>query len=424
MYPIETVNTRTRAARSLPRLAAVALMLPLALASTARAQTVVHVPAAREEASPARLPEADSVAIWLAQAKTGFASNPGDSAGGENYRPYEKIGLIGRRMLRALGHQDLVQARVIQPALDSLGLSVEVATDPASPTFALLMVRNPNRYTAEAVGFLYWYRGDDLRIQGAVFKGGYHPRMRVWRTGKPQYPFEWGVLDETRAGILRFTMLRLSPGGTVWGIQQDEESYPLLGEPGEAAWLDLNQDGSPEMVSWTRGATDSLFTECPDCPKLLTERTFIEGGEGFEMQDERLLPTPYATLVYFVRLLIDGKLTQAEKLVRDPARVREAVAQGWNLRRVRKPWYVEYGENGQSWPRRLEVRFDGPRGVKRYGVVFAKRDGRWIIDNWFEPRAITRHYPSVTMPPASPAPPPGTKPPARKAPAAKPQTAK
>ena len=32
---------------------------------------------------------------------------------------------------------------------------------------------------------------------------------------------------------------------------------------------------------------------------------------------QALLPTPYATLVYFVRLLIDGKLAQAEKLVRD-----------------------------------------------------------------------------------------------------------
>ena len=40
----------------------------------------------------------------------------------------------------------------------------EVATDPASPTFALLMVRNPARFTADAVGFLYWYKGDDLRI--------------------------------------------------------------------------------------------------------------------------------------------------------------------------------------------------------------------------------------------------------------------
>jgi hypothetical protein len=423
------MNTRTVAVRAVPCLAALVLLLPFVLASSAFAQTEVKVPVTREESPAPAAPEPDSVVIWTAQAKAGFASNPGDSAGGENYRPYERVGLIGRRLLRALGRRDLLQAHFLKPALDSLGFAVEVATDPASPTFALLMVRNPSRYTADAVGFLYWYKGDDLRIQGALFKGGYDPRIRVWRTGKPEYPYEWGIIDQTRAGTQRFIMLRLSPGGTVWGIQQDEERGPLLGEPGEAAWLDLNQDGLPELVSWTRSATDSLFTECPDCPKLLTERTFIEGSEGFEMQDERLLPTPYATLVYFVRLLIDGNLDQAGKLVRDPAKVREAVAQGWNQRRVRKPWTVEYGESGQRWPRRLALRFEGPQGVKRYGVVFAKREGRWIIDNWFEPRSTAGRFPSVTTPPAAPAKPPAAKPPVRKRavagpPAVKPKTTK
>jgi hypothetical protein len=296
-----------------------------------------------------------------------------------------------------------------------------VATDPASPNFGLLVVRNPARSTADAVGFLYWYKGDDLRLQGVALKGGYHPRIRVWRTGKTEYPYECGILDETRADLLGFTLLRLSPSGAVWGVQQDEESYPLLGEAGEAAWLDLNQDGMPEFVSWTHGESDSLFTECADCPKLLTERTFAEGREGFEPQDDRLLPTPYATLVYFVRLLIDGKLTQAERLVRDPAKVREAIAQGWNQRLVRKPWYVEYGESGEAWPRRLALRFQGPHGVKQYGVVFAKREGHWIIDNWFEPHPpAAPHYPSVTMPPAAPAPKPAARPPATKRPATKP----
>jgi hypothetical protein len=408
--------------RFVPRLAALALLLSFILAPTPRAQQVVQVPPLREGSAVASHPDADSVSTWAAQAKAAFQSNLGDSAGGENYPPYERIGFIGRRLLRSLGRKDLLQAHAVQPALDSLGLVTEVATDPASPTFALLMVRNPARVTADAVGFLYWYRGDDLRIQGVVFKGGHHPRMRVWQTGQAQYPFEWGILDETRDGLQRFTMLRLSPRGTVWGIQQDEESFPLMGEPGEAVWVDLNRDGPPEFVSWTSAPTDSLFTECASCPKLLTERTFIEGGEGFEMQDQRLLPTPYATLVYFVRLLIDGKLAQAEKLVRDPAKVREAVAQGWNKRVVRKPWTVEYGEIDQAWPRRLALRFEGPNGVKRYGMVFAMREGHWIIDNWFVPRAIERHYPSVTIPPVPPARPPvGTKPPVR-SPAPSPKT--
>jgi hypothetical protein len=406
MYPAEPMNTRPESARLVPRFAPLALLLSLVLVPVLQAQTVIHVPVTREAPPVASPPDVDSISAWAAQAKAGFRSNPGDSAGGVNYRPYEKVGLIGRRLLRSLGHRDLLLARAIRPALDSLGFVTEVATDPAFPTFALLMVRNPDSYTADAVGFLYWYRGDDLRIQGVVFRGGYHPRMRVWRTSRPEYPYEWGVLDETRAGLLRFTMLRLGPSGVVWGIQQDEERFPLMGEPGEAAWVDLNRDGPPEFVSWTSGPTDSLFTECLDCPKLLTERTYVEGSEAFELQDQRLFPSPYATLVYFVRLLIDGKFAQAEKLVRDPAKVREAVALGWNKRVVRKTWFLEYGETGQAWPRRLALRFEGPNGVKHYGVVFAMREGRWIIDNWFEPRTIERHYPSVTMPPATPAKPP------------------
>ena len=405
------MNTRPGSTRFAPRLAALALLLSFVLAPALRAQQVVQVPPIRGASSVAVLPDADSVSTWAAQAKVAFQSNLGDSAMGENYPPYEKVGFIGRRLLRSLGRKDLLQAQAIKPALDSLGLVTEVATDPASPTFALLMVRNPARFTADAVGFLYWYKGDDLRIQGVVFKGGHRPRMRVWYTGQPAYPVEWGILDETRDGLQRFTMLRLSPRGTVWGIQQDEESFPLMGESGEAVWVDLNRDGPPEFVSWTSDPTDSLFSECASCPKLLTERTFIEGGEAFEMQDHRLLPTPYATLVYFVRLLIDGKLAQAEKLVRDPAKVREAVAQGWNKRVVRKPWMVEYGEEGQAWPRRLALRFEGPNGVKHYGMIFAMREGRWIIDRWFEPRAIERHYPSATIPPVTPAKSPvGTRP--------------
>jgi hypothetical protein len=415
------MNSRPGSNRSVPRPAALALLLSFLLVPAGRAQTVVQVPPIGETPPVVSPFEGDSVSVWAAQAKAGFQSNLGDSASGENYGPYKKVGLIGRRLLRALGKKGLPQAQVVKPALDSLGFVTEVATDPASPAFVLLMVRNPVRFTADAVGFLYWYREGDLRLQGVVFQGGYHPRMRVWRTSSPGFPYECGILGETHARLLRFTLLRLDPGGMSWGIQQDERSLRVLGEPGEAGWLDLNQDGRPEFVSWTNSATDSLFTECPNCPKLITERTFVEDAEGFDLQDERLMPTPYAAVVYFVRLLIDGKLAQAEKLVRDPAMVREAVALGWNKRVVRKPWYAERRPDGEPWPSRLALRFEGPQGVKRYVVVFAKREGHWIIDGWSEPRTEPQRYPSVTMPPdtsATPATPAvRTRPPAAKPPA-------
>jgi hypothetical protein len=347
--------------------------------------------------------------VWVSDAKAGFQSNQGDSATGENYRAYEDVGLIARRLIRNAGRGTALSAVAIKAHLDSLGLANDVAVDLTLPGFALLVVRNPRRYTAEGVGFLYWNRGGDLRMQAVILRGPYHPRTRVWVTGKPEYPYEWAILSETHDARLQLLLLRLSPGGTQWGIEQDEEGSALMGDPGEAQFADVNHDGNPEIVSWTRSATDSLFRECSDCPRLLTERVYVESQVGFELEDERLLPTPYATLVYFVRLLIDGKLAQAERLVRDPAKVKAAVAQGWNRRVVKHPWTIEYGEEGQTWPRRLEARFEGPLGVKRYGFVFAKREGHWIIDDWFEPRAVTGRVPPVATPRAPVAKPPAAK---------------
>ena len=397
-----------RSHRAVPSFLSLVLFGLLLAAPVARAQGPVRV------WTP---PGADSLASWSAQARAAFKANQGDSAGGDNYRAYEYVGLIGRRLLASLAQTSLLQAHALKPILDSLGLVTEVATDPQSPGFALLMVRNPYRFTADAVGFLYWFKGGELRIQGAVFKGGYRPVMRVWWAGKQDYPYQWGIVDQTRDQVLDFTLLRLTPSGNEWGIHQDPDNFPLLGEVGEAAWVDLNRDGTPELVTWTRTPTDSLFTECSDCPRLLTETTFAESHELFELEDQRIIPTPYWTMVMFVRLLTDGQLAQAQKLVRDPARVREAVAAGWNKRVVRHPWTVEYGESGEPWPRRLELRFEGPQGVKRYIVVFGRSGDHWLIENWFEPRPAGSPFPSVTMPPARGAKAPAAKRPVKPAPA-------
>jgi len=210
-------------------------------------------------------PTADSVFVWATEAKAAFHANRGDSVGGSNVLAHERVGRIGRRMLRSLGRGNMAQAQAMKSALDSLGLDTEVALDPSQSSFALLMVRNPYRREADAVGYLYWYRQDDLRMQGKIFHGGFAPSMRVWWTGKPEYPYEWAVVDEDgrsetdEPGPLYFSLFRLRPDGTYWILQQDEETLPVLGEPGEAQWGDLNRDGRPELVSWTQSRTDSLF---------------------------------------------------------------------------------------------------------------------------------------------------------------------
>ena len=374
----------------LPRGVAI-LSATLALSVTA---VVPPRPASAQNVRPWVPPRADSVLVWATEAKAAFQTNRGDSVGGANLFAYERVGRIGRRMLRTLGRGNFAQAQAMKTALDSLGLDTDVAVDPAQGSFALLMVRNPDRRAADAVGYLYWYRQEDLRMQGKVFHGGFRPSMRVWWTGMPDYPYEWAVVDEDgrtandEPGALYFSLFRLTPTGSHWTLQQDEETLPVLGEPGEAQWADLNRDGRPELVSWTRSRTDSLFVECRDCPRLLTERVFVRGRDAFELHDERLLPSPYATFVRFVRLLLDRNTEAAKRLLEVPSRVTDAVALGFGTRRGPGTWTVEYAESGEPWPRWLAMRFRGPKGVRRYIVHFTMKGGHWVIRDWIEPKPV------------------------------------
>ena len=165
MHALPTVPARPRPA---PTLLLLSVLLLVLAAVPAGAQRVVWVGGE---------PEADTLALWTAQALEGFRANRGDSAGGANYGAYERVGLIGRRLLRSQGRRDLLLAPAIRTTLDSLGFATEVAVDPAAPAFALLMVRDPVHPAAEAVGFLYWFREADLRLQGVLFRGGHRPRL-------------------------------------------------------------------------------------------------------------------------------------------------------------------------------------------------------------------------------------------------------
>lgn len=344
---------------------------------------------ARAQAPRAWVPPVDSMRVWSEAAVAGFRAVTSDSVGGRNSAPYEIVGRFARRMLRAMGPRDLLQAHAIVPVLDSLGLDVDVAVDPAQPTFALVMVRNPFRFTAHAIGFLYWTKVEDFRMQGAEFQGGMDPQMRVWWTGKSDRPYEWAVLEHQRgAAPVHFTLFRLTAGGTYWNLTQDVERNPILGVPGAAVFTDINSDGVPEVLHWPVPATDSLFVPCGDCPKLTYQNLYVERqDQGFVLEDSHLLATGYATFVAFIRRLLDKDRVGASRLLRNPADVTLAIAEGWGVRRGPGTWRIEYVEEGEPWPRWMEARFAGPQGAKRYLIRFGKREDKWVIDNWVVPKA-------------------------------------
>ncbi|MGH7732038.1 MAG: hypothetical protein ACRENJ_12405 [Candidatus Eiseniibacteriota bacterium] len=375
---------RPRTAR--PRLAAVATLLALT-ATLALHGAGAHAQAIR----PWVPPSADSLQQWASEAKVRFQANQGDSVGGPNFRAYELVGLMGRRLVRSLGKSGLAQAHAVGVVIDSLGLDVDVCGDPRFPDFVLLMVRNPWRLTAAAVGFLYWYRGDDLRMQGAVYFGGLRPTMRVWWTGYSDQPYSLGVVDHerSRAGRIRLTLFRMNAAGSAFTLLQAPDQGPYLTGPGEAAWVDLNADDRPELVAWVRVQNDTLFESCPSCPYIIQEHTYTEARRGMWLNDVRLVPTPYATFTLFVRHLADGHRNAAARLLRDPSRVDEAVAAGWGLRARAKAWKLEYAEE-ERWPRWLAFLHHGPRGDQRYIVHFELKEGRWIIRDWLKPRPAGR----------------------------------
>lgn len=362
--------------------AAVALVAMLAL--PAQAQVV-------KSWAPAGM---DSVLLLASSAKLRFQRATGDSVGGYNYEAYELVGQAGRRLLSQLGRAHALQAPAIEATLDSLGLDTDVVIDIQQPGTVLLMVRNPYKPSADAIGYLLWFRGPDLRMQGASFPPNFRARLHTWWTGRPTFPYSAGVIYETRAKTPRFGFkyFRMSPDGFFWNLIQYEGKGPELGAPGEALFADINHDGRPELIAYTVLEPDSFLSIPTTGPAILNEWVYTERPEGFVLHDARIVPGPMNTLRLFARLLMDKRYDGARQLLADPSKLDQALSNGWGSTRARGSWVVEYVEPDQAWPEWLAVRLKGDRGTKRWIFHFTIRDGRWIIRQWLpvEPKtAVT-----------------------------------
>jgi hypothetical protein len=359
------------------RVASLALVALLAFPAAA---------AAAPEIKPWMPAGMDSISAWAAQARTLFRANKGDSIGGSNYAAYQQVGRIGRQLLRSLGRGNLSQAHAAEAVIDSLGLDTEIAMDVQLPHFAVLMVRNPFNSQADVAGFLYWFVGSDLRYQGVRFTSGRGLAMRVWRSNNPDKPYSWGILENARNGSLpvQVSLMRMSANGLFWTADQYPGLGPNLGGRGDAAFVDMNNDGAPELVTWTRGTQDSVFTVCEECPTLITERTWAERARGFELVESRLVPTAFANFVAFTRYLREGNRAAAARLLANPDKVADAIANGWDRVGGRGAWRVTGVEREETWPHWIVVRHGRGDAAKSWVVNFVVRDGRWIIQDWVQ----------------------------------------
>ena len=364
---------------------------------------VLALPASAQTVRPWVPPAADSLIHWSSEAKVRFQQNSGDSVGGPNYRAYELVGNMGRRLLRSLGRRGVAQAHAVEGVLDSLGLDTDIEVEMSLPNFVLLMVRNPTRFTARAVGFMYWYQGDDLRMQGALFEGGVDPSMRVWWTARPDAPYSWAIVDRERGphAVNYLTLFRLAPGGQFWIPQQFGAGSPNLGNGSRISWPDVNGDTRPELSVYTEADTESLFALCEECPRIVNEAIFVERPDGFRLHDTRVVPTPTSTFDLFIRYLIAGNRAAAGRLVKAPELVTRAVSAGWNAPAQPGVWRFDASEPNVAWPTWLVVSKANAAGTRRrYLVTFELKQGRWIITDWSrrEPGAAATPAPSTPAP--------------------------
>lgn len=368
-----TISSRPRRAFG-PRLAAALSLFVLALAAG---------PASAQVTKP-WTPPGDSLLTEVTTARMRFKRQLGDSIGGDNYLPYDAVGRMARKLLRSLGREHTLQAPAIEATLDSLGLDTEVTVDPTQPGIVLVLVRNPFQVASDAVGFVFWYLRDDLRMQGVSFPPARDLRARAWFTGRTEAPYELCVVYEGKGERWRpgLKLLRMNTDGRYWNLVQYEGQGPEFGARSTLAFVDANSDGRPELLCYHPVDDDSSFVLRSGVPRIVNEFLYTERPEGFVLHDARTVPGPVETLRLFATLLAARQPDKAERLLLKPERVKDALANGWAELKGRDAWTVEYGEPNQPWPEWLAVRTQGPGGVKRWIFHFFIQDNRWVIRDW------------------------------------------
>src|SRR5689334_11376154 len=114
-------------------------------------------------------PGQDSIQVMASEARMLFRKSDVDTISERSIVPFERVGQIARRLIRRLGRQNMLGVASIEGTLDSLGFDTDVVHDVDLPNIVLVLVRNPDRLSMQAVGYLMWFRGPDLRMQGLAF---------------------------------------------------------------------------------------------------------------------------------------------------------------------------------------------------------------------------------------------------------------
>jgi hypothetical protein len=360
-------------------------------AGAARAQGAAPTPWA-----PAGL---DSMRLWGLEAHALLDAAQSDSIGPNESRAFGLLDRMTRRYFQALGPYGMRGARGILAIADSLKLDVEMAQDANLPQFVVVTYFNTKFAGYGSWTSLFWWRGDDLMKQSILLEGGRNIQMAVWWAGNDLGPYEMGLVDYRRSGDPRegsFTMLRISRQADFWGAVQTVNKTIDLGGPGPARFVDLDNDGVPELAHWAASKPDPRFVANTNLPPILSERTWRRTELGFQLLDRRTVPTPFSTFVLFLKALESGQVGLARSLVATPAVYTRAMTLKLGTFRAPASWRAAEPAPGERWAASMRFAYgEPPRLDKAIDVRMKEVEGHWLID------VLT---PLSVAPPPAPAP--------------------
>jgi len=250
--------------------------------------------------------------------------------------------------------------------LDSLGIACEVN---GSDHAAVVNLFSRSEAEGGSWPYFFWSENNDVRMQALE---GRDMRLldvavRGFVDGAASDSARLAVLWGRRAAAGQQPLLltwRHARGGR-WDLEQ------TLG-PDSLGGTGTGQFVNGDVVTKTFRSTQ-WFDECPTCPHVLHERRFLWEPQGFVRDDDRIVPSPYATFTSFVAALVAGDRDEAQKYVADPSLVEFARRYEWHDPALGR-WRIAPGTEANA----PEMVFFRGRS-DAFHVTFQSRGGGWVI---------------------------------------------
>lgn len=283
----------------------------------------------------------------------------------------EQAAAISARVVRARLESGASPAweDVSRTLLDSLNIAAEVA---GAPRAAVVNLFSRSEVEGSSWPYFFWNERGDVRVQTLEGRG-----MRL--------------LDATVRGFNDGGAGDSSQLAVLWGKRTPSGQQPLLltWRHARGGRWDLAQTLGPDSLGGTGTGqfvgsdlitktyrTTQWFDECPTCPHVYHERHFRWTPQGFLRDDDRIVPSPYATFTSFVSALVAGDRDGAARWAADPSLVEFARRYEWHDPAL-GGWRAAPGTEANS----PEMVFFRGR-TDAFRVTFEARGAGWVVQGF------------------------------------------